>query len=940
MTLDMKSSLIVIMVLSLALVGSISNSYALTGNFVTSFDGSGGNGVTFINPVAHVVDSNDRIITLDSFLKRIQIYNPDGSFITSFDGSGGGGTKFVNLAALTVNSEDRIIVYDSILDIIQIFDSNGNFISSFDGTNGGNAFTNVSSLAVGPNNRIITYDLFLNTIQIYNPDGSFDISFDGSDGDGVKFKNVTRLAVDSNNRIITVDASLLIVQIYNPDGSFDISFDGSDGGDKFLLPISLAVDSTDRIFVFDVFANTIQIYNPDGSFVSSFGINTTSLTVLNSLAVDSNGRITVFDSTNDLIHIYNPDGSFNSNFNGSESDSVAFIDVDAIAVDSNNRIITLDKILEAIQIYDSEGKFVFSFNGSEGDGLQFNNLNAIAVDNNNRIIAYDNSLDTIQIYDSTGLFVSSFDGSDGDGKKFDNVYKIAVDSNNRIITLDNFSNRIQIFNPDGSFVSKFLGGSGGVPPNGAITVDNNNRIIVYDSILSTIQIYNADESVNSDFVGPDGDSITFTKVTGLAVDSEDRLIILDGDQQLVQIYDSTGSFITSFDGSGGNGVKFTNIISVAVDSNDRIITLDGDRQLVQIYSYESITSESTDDQKSKRGGGSCADCTPPTLGMNLQYNRVVDNGFSYNGNSVQVEKWYTPFPLINATVGETNTVEIIVYENQGISNMKVVQFGLGVTEIGQPINNVEVLIEVWLETFGTNTDIAVEKIIINDKDNLIENSTVVAVVDVVKCTTDSQNEACIKVTLQYSYREPTINNVMLVNVRDKPRNAQNFYFNEGIQVIGESMNPTPFVILNNKKTSQQTEDLTLTLFRMDKIKDIWIDGKGIEYHRINDNLFDRITPAEPYKCTDTPLDEIKVPTRMNCNFNNAVYYENIRAVQHFDSSQIQKTLGGTIESVSVNVIPREKILEILEDELNAEEIKAKEIMVDILDPTMKYRDAN
>jgi len=194
----------------------------------------------------------------------------------------------------------------------------------------------------------------------------------------------------------------------------------------------------------------------------------------------------------------------------------------------------------------------------------------------------------------------------------------------------------------------------------------------------------------------------------------------------------------------------------------------------------------------------------------------------------------------------------------------LVQFGLGAEGIGVPLNDVEVLIEVWLDI--TSNNFAIQEIIINDKDNLIESSTVSAVIDRVKCQVDSQNETCLKVTLQYSYREATINNIMLVSVTDKPGNTQNFYFNDGVKVVGESMNAAPYVILSNKKTNQQTEDLTLTLTRTDKVNHIWIDQNGIEYQKINENLFVRITPHDPYICKDKPLSEVNVPTRNNCHF--------------------------------------------------------------------------
>lgn len=273
-----------------------------------------------------------------------------------------------------------------------------------------------------------------------------------------------------------------------------------------------------------------------------------------------------------------------------------------------------------------------------------------------------------------------------------------------------------------------------------------------------------------------------------------------------------------------------------------------------------------------KSGGSCSDCTPPTLGLNTNYFRVVDNGFSYNNNSTMVKAWHTEFPLITAIVGETNTVEIIVYENGGINNMDLVQFGLGATEIGVPLNDLEVLIEVYLETFGTLEDIAIENIIISDSNNLIENSTVVAIAMVTQCQDTSLTNNCINVILQYSYREPTINNVMVVNVQDKNHNSQNFYFNDGVTVIGESLNESPTHIIYNKHSNQQTENLTLTLTRTDKVNHIWEDKYGVEYLKVSDNRFDRITPQAPMLIQDTDPN-----SRNSLVFKDKIIYEQSRA---------------------------------------------------------------
>ena len=278
----------------------------------------------------------------------------------------------------------------------------------------------------------------------------------------------------------------------------------------------------------------------------------------------------------------------------------------------------------------------------------------------------------------------------------------------------------------------------------------------------------------------------------------------------------------------------------------------------------------TPENPSNTKGGGCDDCTPPTLGLNTNFKRIIDNGFSYNGNAIQVDKWHTDYPLINATVGETNTVEIIVYENTGIHNLQMVQFGLGVEEFGQPLNELEVLIEISLITFNQDDKIEMGDLLIQDKNNLINNDTVTASSFVTQCMADDIDEKCVKIILQYSYREATINNMMLVNVQDKSNNSQNFYFNDGVQVLGDSLNESPTFEMYNKKIAQQTENIWLTLTRTDKINHIWEDKYGIEYLQVSESRFDRITPAEPYQCNDKPLGEVNVPTRNNCNFRALV----------------------------------------------------------------------
>ncbi len=51
------------------------------------------------------------------------------------------------------------------------------------------------------------------------------------------------------------------------------------------------------------------------------------------------------------------------------------------------------------------------------------------------------------------------------------------------------------------------------------------------------------------------------------------------------------------------------------------------------------------------GGDGCdGDCQAPTLGVNNDGRRLVENGFTYNGKQIDVERFFTPYPLIKVNV--------------------------------------------------------------------------------------------------------------------------------------------------------------------------------------------------------------------------------------------------------------------------------------------------
>lgn len=403
-------------------------------------------------------------------------------------------------------------------------------------------------------------------------------------------------------------------------------------------------------------------------------------------------------------------------------------------------------------------------------------------------------------------------------------------------TLNNGTTTNQTIHFVGSHSSDIVGGGNG-----------NHNAIVADS--SSLMSCKGEITFNRDQFGIQSD-ITFTMFASLFDETGHGI----GEASISHFLKSNGWGLLNCGALGEFDIGTEIYISPHLNKKIYVIK---NPCLIQLIQLPSISN-----------GGGCADCVKPTLGLDPNFNRVVDYGFSYNENKVQVDEWYTEFPLIEVNVGEENLLEVKVYENNGINNMKWIQVCFGASEKGISLEECEALVTVHLETNGTTDWIGIEKIVLIDKDNLLDN--LVADVYVTDCEDNpsSQNpRQCVKLDLYHTFREAPLNNMVIINVADKSsRNSQNFHFNHGIEVHGISLNGEPTITLFEKHTSQDNENNWNTYTRDSKVNDTWTDENKIQYQRINDNSFVRLTPLPDSTCKDKPLDQINVPTRINCNY--------------------------------------------------------------------------
>ena len=181
-----------------------------------------------------------------------------------------------------------------------------------------------------------------------------------------------------------------------------------------------------------------------------------------------------------------------------------------------------------------------------------------------------------------------------------------------------------------------------------------------------------------------------------------------------------------------------------------------------------------------QGSGCDGDCWAPTLGINEKNSRVVENGFTYNGNTINVERYFTPYPLITVDVGKQNYAVFKIYDNLGPDNVRHFDLAFGLAT-GQVMGTSDAIIS-WDKSFaGTET------ISIVDPHNVLDNVRVVTFEG--KCRADSAGNDCLIVSVSHTFRESLDFDMVGTNVWDYKRNAWQNFYNHGIHIEGESLNP-------------------------------------------------------------------------------------------------------------------------------------------------------
>lgn len=203
-----------------------------------------------------------------------------------------------------------------------------------------------------------------------------------------------------------------------------------------------------------------------------------------------------------------------------------------------------------------------------------------------------------------------------------------------------------------------------------------------------------------------------------------------------------------------------------------------------------------------------ADCTPPTLGVTKTGKVLVENGFSYNGNPVNVNSFFTPYPLITVDVGRENIATFKVYEDRGPKSVShfALAFGIG---HGKIFSDSKAIIE-WDKSWNGQ-----ETLNVIDPENSLDNVRVNTFAG--PCKNDFFGKNCLIINVYHTFRQPLDFNIVGTYFWDAKRNAANNYFNDGIQVEGDSLNPP-----SQYQTTYKGQSITIT----ETEKNVGVDQDG------------------------------------------------------------------------------------------------------------------
>jgi len=211
------------------------------------------------SPLAAAFIGSERVLVVDSVLKKILVFDNEGKYVSEFSA----GFPFQRPTAICVSPFDNAVwVTDTLAHQVFKFNLNGEKLLTL-GKRGDKKgeFNYPTGLAVGKDGKVFVCDTLNARIQIFSPQGRYLFSF-GKHGDSTgDFSHPKSIALDSDGNVYVVDGLFDAVQIFDEKGQLLLVF-GRKGvkNGEFNVPASICIDEKDRILISDSYNGRLQIF--------------------------------------------------------------------------------------------------------------------------------------------------------------------------------------------------------------------------------------------------------------------------------------------------------------------------------------------------------------------------------------------------------------------------------------------------------------------------------------------------------------------------------------------------------------------------------------------------------------------------------------------------------------------------------------------------------
>jgi len=172
------------------------------------------------------------------------------------------------------------------------------------------------------------------------------------------------------------------------------------------------------------------------------------------------------------------------------------------------------------------------------------------------------------------------------------------------------------------------------------------------------------------------------------------------------------------------------------------------------------------------------DCEAPTLGVTYEGQRLVEKGFTINGNSFDVDELTQTLPTTTVKTGQPVKIHLVVYENSGGQYLRDATLSIGNYTDDTHVNILSTI------AFNQNFNVPLRADLLQDSDvsqtsAVTDPSGLLKDVTVKMAEVDSYRTA---IDISFKVTKPIDTSDIIVQTIDAKRNSKTNVFNDAILV--------------------------------------------------------------------------------------------------------------------------------------------------------------